>query len=109
MPTRWNERPRCQSEVWRIRTAPTLGRFQGHPCAPRQDCGRRDERLAGGRPAPRATSGTPGSAAGGTLGAMTQQGARRDLVLLLGGALVSTAGSSLTVVAVLIHLRPLGS
>src|SRR5919202_729567 len=40
---------------------------------------------------------------------MVEQRARRDLVLLLGGALVSTAGSSLTVVAVLIHLRPLGS
>lgn len=40
---------------------------------------------------------------------MTVGGARRDLWLLLGGALVSTAGSSMTVVAVLIHLRPLGS
>ena len=40
---------------------------------------------------------------------MTVGGARRDLALLLSGALVSTAGSSLTVVAVLIHLRPLGS
>src|SRR3954453_6904048 len=40
---------------------------------------------------------------------MTERRGRRDLALLLGGALVSTAGSSLTVVAVLIHLRPLGS
>lgn len=35
-------------------------------------------------------------------------GRRRDLALLLGGGLVSTAGSSLTVIAVTIHLRPLG-
>ena len=57
-PTRWNERPRCQSEVWRIRTAPTLGRFQGHPWVPRQGCGRRDERLARGRRPVRRTSWT---------------------------------------------------
>jgi MFS family permease len=35
--------------------------------------------------------------------------ARRDLALLLGGGLVSTAGSALTVLAVSIHLRPLGA
>jgi MFS family permease len=40
---------------------------------------------------------------------MTVRGARRDLALLLAGALVSTAGSALSIVAVLIHLRPLGS
>jgi MFS family permease len=33
---------------------------------------------------------------------------RRDLALLLAGGLVSTAGSALTVLAVSIHLRPLG-
>jgi MFS family permease len=40
---------------------------------------------------------------------MTVRGARRDLALLLGGTLASTAGSALSIVAVLIHLRPLGS
>src|SRR5690349_4568431 len=40
---------------------------------------------------------------------MTGRRARRDLALLLGGGLVSIAGSSLTAVAVLIHLRPLGA
>ena len=50
-----------------------------------------------------------GPAASGRLAPVEQQRAGPDLVLLLGGALVSTAGSSLTVVAVLIHLRPLGS
>ena len=40
---------------------------------------------------------------------MTVRGDRRDLALLLGGSLASTAGSSLSIVAVLIHLRPLGS
>ncbi|HYY10203.1 MAG TPA: hypothetical protein VE781_04650, partial [Kineosporiaceae bacterium] len=40
---------------------------------------------------------------------MTSRGARRDLLLLLAGALVSTTGSSVTVVAVLIHLRPYGA
>lgn len=34
---------------------------------------------------------------------------RRDLVLLLGGAAVSTVGGSLTLLAVLVHLRPAGS
>src|SRR3954469_14114569 len=45
----------------------------------------------------------------GRLAAMTVRGARRDLALLLGGTLASTAGSALSIVAVLIHLRPLGS
>src|SRR3954466_8110482 len=45
----------------------------------------------------------------GRLAAMTVRGARRDLALLLGGSLASTAGSALSIVAVLIHLRPLGS
>lgn len=35
-------------------------------------------------------------------------GSRRDLVLLLGSAAVSSGGSSLTLLAVLVHLRPLG-
>jgi len=33
---------------------------------------------------------------------------RRDLALLLGGATVSTIGSSVTLIAVLLHVRPLG-
>ena len=35
--------------------------------------------------------------------------ARRDLPLLLGGAAVSTIGGSLTLLAVMVHLRPLGA
>src|SRR3954451_18974832 len=31
MPTRWNERPRCQSEVWRIRTRRTYVRVPTGP------------------------------------------------------------------------------
>ena len=109
MPTRWNERPRCQSEVWRIRTGPTLGRFQGHPWAPRQGCGRRDERLAGGRRAARAHQGSSAGPLGQTPAhdrAARQAGPR---AAARRGAGVDGGLVARTVVAVLIHLRPLGS
>ncbi len=51
----------------------------------------------------------PPAEGSGRLARMAEQRPRRDLALLLGGGLVSIAGSALTAVAVLIHLRPLGS
>src|SRR3954453_14984992 len=40
--TRGNDRPRCQSEVWRIRTSPTLGSRGGQVGATRGGCGQWD-------------------------------------------------------------------